>query len=83
MLTSILLLAIAPKTIIFIILILVLFFGAKRIPEMFRGMGQGIREFKAASKEPQPEYRDRPVAPGAPINPGTPVTPTNPNQPQA
>ncbi|WP_350356624.1 hypothetical protein [Hymenobacter canadensis] len=46
-------------------------------------MGQGIREFKAASKEPQPEYRDRPAAPGAPINPNAPINPTNPNQPQA
>ncbi|WP_071884491.1 twin-arginine translocase TatA/TatE family subunit [Hymenobacter sp. APR13] len=84
MLLSLLILAIAPRTILFIVLILVLFFGAKRIPEMFRGMGQGIREFKAASKEPQPEYRDRPAAPGAPINPNAPINPTTtPNQPQA
>lgn len=40
-----------PKTIIFIILILVLFFGAKRIPEMMRGIGQGVREFKDASTD--------------------------------
>lgn len=59
MLLSALLLAIAPRTIIFIVLVLVLFFGAKRIPELMRGMGQGIREFKDASKEPQPEYRDQ------------------------
>ena len=38
-----------PRTIIFIIFILVLFFGAKRIPELFRGVGQGVREFKDAS----------------------------------
>lgn len=40
-----------PKTIIFIILILVLFFGAKRIPEMMRGIGQGVREFKDAASD--------------------------------
>ena len=44
-----------PRTIIFIIFILVLFFGANRIPELFRGVGQGVREFKDASNpEPQP-----------------------------
>lgn len=42
-----------PKTVIFIIFVLVLFFGAKRIPELFRGVGQGVREFKDASN-PQP-----------------------------
>lgn len=40
-----------PKTIIFIVLILVLFFGAKRIPELMRGLGQGVREFKDASTD--------------------------------
>ena len=32
-------------------LIVVIFFGAKKIPEIFRGFGKGIREFKEASKE--------------------------------
>ncbi|AHJ99331.1 Twin-arginine translocation protein TatA [Hymenobacter swuensis DY53] len=44
-------------------------FGAKRIPELFRGMGQGIREFKDASKEEKPEFRDRPVNPNDPTAP--------------
>jgi len=47
-----------PKTIIFIIFVLVLFFGAKRIPELFRGVGQGVREFKDASTEqPRPPFQ--------------------------
>ncbi|PMD96515.1 MULTISPECIES: Sec-independent protein translocase subunit TatA/TatB [Siphonobacter] len=29
----------------------VLLFGAKKIPELARGLGKGIREFKDASKE--------------------------------
>ena len=54
-----------PKTIILIIFILVIFFGAKRIPELFRGVGQGVREFKdASSPEPQqqhnPNYNQQP-----------------------
>lgn len=60
MLLSVMLLAISPRTIIFIVLVLVIFFGAKRIPELFRGVGQGIREFKDASQEPRPEFRDQP-----------------------
>jgi|TARA_B100000378_G_scaffold63239_1_gene47337 sec-independent protein translocase protein TatA len=32
-------------------LIVVVFFGAKKIPDIFRGFGKGIREFKEASKE--------------------------------
>jgi sec-independent protein translocase protein TatA len=34
-----------------ILLILLLVFGAKRLPEMGAGMGKGIREFKKSLKE--------------------------------
>ena len=43
---------------ILIIFIVVIFFGANRIPEIFRGVGKGIREFKEASKEIQKEIED-------------------------
>lgn len=55
--------------ILLIVFVIVLLFGAKRIPELFKGMGQGVREFKDASKveEPQqPQYRDQPTAPVQP-----------------
>ncbi len=32
-------------------LVVVVFFGAKRIPEIARGLGKGIREFKDATKD--------------------------------
>ena len=32
-------------------LFLVVFFGAKKIPEIARGLGKGIREFKDATKD--------------------------------
>ena len=32
-------------------LFIVVFFGAKKIPEIARGLGKGIREFKDATKE--------------------------------
>ena len=35
--------------IILIVLVLLLFFGGKRIPELAKGLGKGIREFKDAS----------------------------------
>ena len=37
--------------IILILLVVLLLFGAKKIPDLMRGFGQGIREFKEASKE--------------------------------
>lgn len=37
---------------IFLVLFVVLlFFGAKKLPELARGLGRGIREFKDATKE--------------------------------
>jgi sec-independent protein translocase protein TatA len=34
-----------------ILVVILVFFGAKRIPELARGLGKGIREFKDATKE--------------------------------
>ena len=36
--------------IILIIAVLLLLFGGTKIPQLMRGLGQGVREFKAASK---------------------------------
>ena len=49
--------------ILLILFVIILLFGAKRIPELFKGMGQGVREFKDATAKPedqQPQYRDQP-----------------------
>lgn len=37
--------------IIIIIAVLVLFFGAKKIPELARGIGEGMKEFKKATND--------------------------------
>ncbi len=37
--------------IILIILVAVLLFGGNKIPELFKGLGQGLKEFKKATKE--------------------------------
>ncbi len=39
------------QELIVIFLIIIVLFGAKKIPELARGLGRGIREFKDASKE--------------------------------
>jgi sec-independent protein translocase protein TatA len=44
---------------IFIILVVVLiFFGAKRIPELAKGLGKGMREFKDAMSGVENEVRN-------------------------
>ncbi len=36
--------------ILFILIIVLLFFGGAKIPELMRGLGKGVKEFKDASK---------------------------------
>jgi sec-independent protein translocase protein TatA len=35
---------------IIVLVIVVLFFGGKKIPELMKGLGKGVKEFKDASK---------------------------------
>ena len=46
MITSILLGMIGPWQIVLIVLVVLLLFGGKKIPELMRGLGKGVREFK-------------------------------------
>lgn len=43
-----------PQVII-VLVIVILFFGGRKIPELMRGLGQGVKEFKDASKGDTPE----------------------------
>lgn len=43
-------LAIGPWQIVLIVLVVLLLFGGRKIPELMRGLGSGIKEFKEASK---------------------------------
>lgn len=63
MVESILLGTIGPWQVVLILLVVVLLFGAKKIPELMKGVGQGIKEFKDAQKPEenttnQPEKKD-------------------------
>lgn len=43
--------------IIIIALVILLLFGGKKIPELMRGLGRGVKEFKDASGKVQEEFR--------------------------
>jgi sec-independent protein translocase protein TatA len=48
-------LAIGPWQIVLLVVLVVLLFGGRKIPELMRGLGTGIKEFKDASKEEDAE----------------------------
>lgn len=46
----------APE-IIFIVLIVLLLFGGKKIPELMRGLGKGVKSFKQGMSEMEEEIK--------------------------
>lgn len=40
-----------PYQIVIVVILVLLLFGGKKIPELMRGLGSGIKEFKDASAE--------------------------------
>jgi sec-independent protein translocase protein TatA len=40
-----------PMEIVLILLIVVLLFGGKKIPELMKGLGKGVKEFKTGMNE--------------------------------
>ena len=52
------LLFIGGPEILIILFFVVLFFGAKKIPELARGLGKAMRELKDASNEIKKDIRD-------------------------
>ena len=51
-------LAIGPWQIVLLVVLVVLLFGGRKIPELMRGLGTGIKEFKDASKEEDSEKEE-------------------------
>ena len=58
MLLSKLLFSPGGPEIIIILIIVLLLFGGKKIPQLMKGLGQGIKEFKSASKEIDSDSKD-------------------------
>jgi len=55
--------SLGPTELILILVIVVIFFGVGRLPEVFGGLGKGIREFRRAAKDVESvdENNDEPV----------------------
>ena len=62
-------LALSWQHLLIVGIIILVFFGGRKIPEMMRGLGSGIKEFKDAVKEDDPK---RPEEPKSDSNPTTP-----------
>ncbi len=46
---------IGPQELIIVLVVVVLMFGGTKIPELMKGLGKGIKEFKNASKTEEEE----------------------------
>jgi sec-independent protein translocase protein TatA len=60
---------IGMQEMLLIFLVILLLFGAKRIPDIAHGLGKGIREFKRAMDETKSEIErevNRPIPPDTP-----------------
>ena len=49
---------IGTTEVIIVAIFVLVFFGAKRIPELAKGLGQGIKEFRQASKDIKKEIEE-------------------------
>lgn len=58
MISTILIGALGPWQIALIVLAILLLFGGRKIPELMRGMGKGIKEFKDATREDDKDDND-------------------------
>jgi sec-independent protein translocase protein TatA len=56
---------VGPTELIIVLAIVLLLFGAKRIPELARGLGTGIREFKRGARDEGEEKKDEELTAGA------------------
>ena len=50
--------AMGPWQVVLIIAAILLLFGGRKIPELMKGLGGGIKEFKKASKEDDTEDQE-------------------------
>ena len=57
----------SPMHLFIVLLIVLVLFGGRKLPELMRGLGQGIREFKDGMRDQS-----------TPTNPPPSSTPTNP-----
>jgi sec-independent protein translocase protein TatA len=51
--------SIGPTEMLIIIVVIVLLFGGKKIPELAKGLGEGIKHFKGAVKNEEEEAAEK------------------------
>ena len=64
----------SPMHLLIIAIVILVLFGGRKIPEVMKGLGQGVREFKEGMRGDQP-----PAQTSQPVNP--PVAATPPSAP--
>jgi sec-independent protein translocase protein TatA len=67
--------------ILLILLVVLLLFGGRKIPELMRGMGKGIREFNDAKNNVRKEIEEGINEPSRPTTTSTPTNSTTTPQP--
>ena len=86
--TTLAVLGLSGGELVLVLVVILVLFGAKRIPEFAKGLGKGINEFKKASREVTDEIEraqdDTPPAPKAPSpSPNTQQTAPTSSAPKA
>ena len=66
--TALTILALSWQHLLIVAVILLILFGGKKIPEMMRGLGSGIKEFKDAVKEEDKKTPEDPKNNSNPAN---------------
>lgn len=76
--------SIGPWEITIVVLVILILFGGKRLPELARGLGKGIREFRGAvsdtSDQLKNSLKDDSPPPGSPGESSPPDTKSGDNQ---
>ena len=49
------------QEVLLIALVVLLFFGGKKIPELMKGLGKGVRSFKEGMNNMEKELEDEPI----------------------
>ncbi len=64
----------SPMHLLIIAIVILVLFGGRKIPEVMKGLGQGVREFKEGMRGDQPAQTSQPaIPPVAATPPSAPV----------
>jgi sec-independent protein translocase protein TatA len=65
-----------PELLLIVLLVLIVF-GAGKLPQVFSSLGKGVREFREASEGKEENAPTPPTTPNAPVAPKTPASPAD------